>query len=156
MNPATRAAVVRGFWGLRCGAQGQERAPALAAGHTMLMGRLRRAPLSRCLLHLLTGPGRDETMARYIHMTVLTGNLIGTMAGIDEDISARRYVELLRARLRQAYPDAETDIRLAFATGVAPPTRVILGHEEDVEAAREVDALAAALRASGEWAVSAS
>jgi hypothetical protein len=34
--------------------------------------------------------------------------------------------------------------------------RVIVGHEEDVEAAREVDALAAALRASGEWAVSAS
>jgi len=33
---------------------------------------------------------------------------------------------------------------------------VIVGHEEDVEAAREVDALAAALRASGEWAVSAS
>jgi hypothetical protein len=95
-------------------------------------------------------------MARYIHMTVFTGNLIGTMSGIDEDASARRYVELLRARLRQAYPDAETDIRLAFATGVAPPTRVIVGHEEDVEAAGEVDALAAALRASGEWAVSAS
>ena len=95
-------------------------------------------------------------MPRYIHMTVLTGNLIGTMAGIDEDASARRYVELLRARLRQAYPDAETDIRLAFATGDAPPTRVIVGHEEDVEAAREVDALAAALRASGEWTVSAS
>jgi hypothetical protein len=95
-------------------------------------------------------------MARYIHMTVLTGNLIGTMAGIDEDVSARRYVELLRARLRQAYPDAETDIRLAFATGVAPPTRVIVGHEEDAAAAGEVDALAEALRASGEWAVSAS
>jgi hypothetical protein len=95
-------------------------------------------------------------MARYVHMTVLTGNLIGTMAGIDEDASARRYVELLRARLRQAYPDAETDIRLAFATGVAPPTRVILGHEEDVDAAGEIDALAEALRASGEWAVCAS
>ena len=95
-------------------------------------------------------------MARYIHMTVLTGNLIGTAAGIDEDASARRYVELLRARLRQAYPNAETDIRLAFATGVAPPTVVIVGHEENAEAAREVDALAAALRASGEWGVSAS
>jgi hypothetical protein len=95
-------------------------------------------------------------MARYVHMTVLTGNLIGTMAGIDEDASARRYVELLHARLRQAYPDAETDIRLAFATGVAPPTRVILGHEEDVDAAGEIDALAEALRASGEWAVCAS
>jgi hypothetical protein len=89
-------------------------------------------------------------------MTVLTGNLIGTKAGIDEDASARRYVELLRARLRQAYPDAETDIRLAFATGVAPPTRVIVDHEEDAEAAEEVDALAAELRASGEWAVTAS
>ena len=95
-------------------------------------------------------------MPRYIHMTVLTGNLIGTLAGIDEDASARRYVELLLARLRQAYPDAETDIRLAFVTGVAPPTRVIVGHEEDVEATRDVDALAAALRASGEWAVPAS
>jgi hypothetical protein len=95
-------------------------------------------------------------MARYIHMTVFTGNLIGTMAGIDEEASARRYVELLRARLRQAYPDAETGIRLAFATGVAPPTRVIVGHEEDVEAAREVDALPAAPRACGQWAVPAS
>jgi hypothetical protein len=94
-------------------------------------------------------------MGRYIHMTVLTGNLIGTMAGIDEEASARRYVELLRARLRQAYPDAETDIRLAFATGAAAPTRVIVGHEEDVEAAKEVDALAAELRSSGEWPVSA-
>jgi hypothetical protein len=65
-------------------------------------------------------------------------------------------VELLRARLRQAYPDAETDIRLAFATGVAPPTGVIVGHEEDVEAAREVDALAAALPASVKWAVATS
>ena len=95
-------------------------------------------------------------MVRHIHMTVLSGNLIGTRAGIDEEASARRYVELLRARLRQTYPDAETDIRLAFATGDAPPTRVIVGHEEDLEAAREVDALAAALRASGEWAVAAS
>ena len=95
-------------------------------------------------------------MGRSIHMTVLTGNLIGAMAGIDEDASAHRYVELLRARLRQAYPDAETDIRLAFATGDAPPTRVIVGHEEDVDAAREVDALAAELRASSEWAVYAS
>ena len=89
-------------------------------------------------------------------MTVFTGNLIGTMAGIDEEASARRYVDVLRARLRQAYPDAETDIRLTFATGDAPPTRVIVGHEEDPKAAREVDALAAALRASGEWAVSGS
>jgi hypothetical protein len=32
-------------------------------------------------------------MARYIHMTVLTGNLIGTIAGIDEEASARRYVD---------------------------------------------------------------
>ena len=103
-----------------------------------------------------TGSGRDETMATYIHMTVLTGNLIDAIAGIDEEASARRYVELLRARLRQAYPDAETDIRLAFATGVAPATRVIVGHEEDAEAARDVDALAAKLRASGEWAVFAS
>ena len=95
-------------------------------------------------------------MARHIHMTILTGNLIGAMAGIDEDASARRYVELLRARLRQAYPDAEMDIRLAFATGDAPPTRVIVGHAGDVDAAREVDALAAELRASGEWTVSAS
>jgi len=95
-------------------------------------------------------------MARHIHITVLSGNLIGTVAGVDEDASARRYVELLRARLRQAYPDAETDIRLAFATGVMPPTRVIVGHEEDVDAAGEVDALAEALRASGAWAVSAS
>ena len=95
-------------------------------------------------------------MATQIHMTVLTGNLIGRTAGIDEDASARRYVELLRARLRQAYPDAETDIRLAFATGDAPPTRVIVGHAGDVDAAREVDALAAELRASGEWTVSAS
>jgi hypothetical protein len=95
-------------------------------------------------------------MARYIHMTVFTGNLIGAMADVDEDASARRYVELLRVRLRQAYPDAETDIRLAFATGAVPPTRVIVGHEEDTAAAANVDALAAALRASGEWAVSAS
>ena len=95
-------------------------------------------------------------MARHIHMTVFSGNLIGSAAGIDEDASARRYVELLRARLRQAYPDAEIDIRLAFATGVAPATRVIVGHEEDAEAARDIDALAAELRASGEWAVFAS
>jgi hypothetical protein len=95
-------------------------------------------------------------MARHIHMTVFTGNLIGSAAGIDEDASARRYVELLCARLRQAYPDAETDIRLAFATGVTPPTRVIVDHEEDVDAAGEVDALAEGLRASGEWTVSAS
>ena len=60
------------------------------------------------------------------------------------------------ARLRQAYPDAETDIRLAFAADVPPPTRVIVDHEEDVAAAGEIDALAAALRVSGEWAVSAS
>jgi hypothetical protein len=95
-------------------------------------------------------------MAKHIHMTVLTGNLIGSAAGIDEDASARRYVELLRARLRQAYPDAETDIRLEFAAGAAPPTRVIVDHEEDTAAAGEADALAAALRASGEWAVSTS
>jgi hypothetical protein len=99
---------------------------------------------------------REQTMARYIHMPVLAGNLIGTKAGIDEEASARRYVELLRAWLRQAYPDAETDIRLAFATGVAPPTRVIVGHEEDADAAGEVDAIAAALRASREWAMPAS
>jgi hypothetical protein len=95
-------------------------------------------------------------MARQIHITVLSGNLIGAMAGVDEDASARRYVALLRARLRQAYPDAETDVRLAYATGVAPPTRVIVDHEEDTAAAGEVDALAEALRASGEWVVSAS
>ena len=95
-------------------------------------------------------------MARHIHMTVFGGNLIGTMTDVDEDASARRYVELLHARLRQAYPDAEVDIRLAFAAGVTPPTRVIVDHEEDAAAAGEVDALAAALRASGEWAVSAS
>ena len=95
-------------------------------------------------------------MARHIHMTVFSGNLIGTMTDVDEDASVRRYVELLHARLRQAYPDAEVDIRLAFATGDAPPTRVIVGHEEDAQAAREIDALAAALRASGEWAVSGS
>jgi hypothetical protein len=95
-------------------------------------------------------------MARYIHMTVFTGNLIRSAAGIDEDASARRYVELLRARLWQVYPDAETDISLAFATGVAPLTGVIVGHELVVEAARVVDALAAALRASGEWALCAS
>lgn len=95
-------------------------------------------------------------MATYIHMTVLTGNLIGGAAGIDEEASARRYVELLRARLRAAYPDAETDIRLASATGAAPPTRVIVGHGEDTRAAADVDAIAEALRASGEWAVSAS
>ncbi|HKC76652.1 MAG TPA: hypothetical protein VKF37_20985 [Chloroflexota bacterium] len=51
-------------------------------------------------------------MARHIHMTVFSGNLIGTMADVDEDASARRYMELLRARLRQVYSDAEADIRL--------------------------------------------
>jgi hypothetical protein len=95
-------------------------------------------------------------MARHIHMTVLTGNLVGNAAGIDEDASARRYLELLRTQLRQAYPDAETDIRLEFAAGVPPPTRVIIDHEENTAAAGEVDTLAEALRASGEWAVPAS
>jgi hypothetical protein len=95
-------------------------------------------------------------MARHIHMTVFSGNLISAMTDIDEDASARRYVEMLRARLRQAYPDAEADIRLAFAAGVTPPTRVIVDHEEDADAARDVDALAEALRASGKWAVFAS
>ena len=36
------------------------------------------------------------------------------------------------------------------------PTCLAVGDEEDAEAAREVDALAAELRASAEWAVSAS
>src|SRR5438270_8380093 len=44
--------------------------------------------------------------------TTLFRSLIGTMADVDEDASARRYMELLRARLRQVYPDAEADIRL--------------------------------------------
>jgi hypothetical protein len=39
---------------------------------------------------------------------------------------------------------------------VTPPTRVIVDHEEDLDVAGEVDALAEGLRASGEWAVSAS